>query len=247
MSEGRVGLITGASRGIGRAIAVDMARAGIDVALVGRDETALAETKVACEAARSGARTLVIPADVTDHVAIGKAVAETLGTLGRLDYVVSNAGQAVDGLLLRLTPEALEAALSVNLKSAFYLAGAAAKPMIKQRAGAMVFVSSIVGLTGNAGQSAYSAAKAGLLGLSKSLAKELASRNIRINAVAPGYIETSMTAGLPDTAKSYFLENIPLGRAGTPSDVSGVVTFLLSDAARYVTGQTIVVDGGLLM
>ena len=243
MSEPRVALVTGASRGIGRAIAVDLAAAGIAVALLGRDSAALAETQAAC----SGARSIVLAADVTDQQAVGKAVNAAVGEFGRLDYVVSNAGQAVDGLLLRVTPESLEAALAVNLKAAFYLASAAAKPMIKQRSGSMVFVSSIVGLMGNAGQSAYAAAKAGLIGLAKSLAKELASRNIRVNAVAPGYIQTSMTAALPDAAKAHFLENIPLGRAGTPQDVSAVVAFLCSDAARYITGQTIVVDGGLLM
>jgi 3-oxoacyl-[acyl-carrier protein] reductase len=158
-----------------------------------------------------------------------------------------NAGQARDGLILRLQSGDLDALLDVNLKSAFYLASAVAKPMIKQRTGSIVFVSSIVGLGGNAGQSVYAATKAGLLGLTKSLAKELGSRNVRVNAVAPGLIETAMTAELPEAARTRFLEGIALGRPGAPEDVAGVVTFLASDAARYVTGQTIVVDGGYLM
>ncbi|MBC5810311.1 MAG: SDR family oxidoreductase, partial [Candidatus Eremiobacteraeota bacterium] len=157
-------------------------------------------------------------------------------------FAVANAGQAVDGLLVRTKADDVEKMLSVNLKSAFYLCTAVAKPMMKQRAGSIVLISSIVGLTGNAGQAAYAAAKAGLLGLAKSTAKELGSRNVRVNAVAPGFIEK-----LSEQARAQFLATIPLGRAGTPQDVSGVVTFLCSDAARYVTGQTVVVDGGFVM
>jgi 3-oxoacyl-[acyl-carrier protein] reductase len=153
----------------------------------------------------------------------------------------------VDGLIVRAKPADLDRMLDSNLKSAFYLVAAVARPMMKQRAGAIVLVSSIVGLAGNAGQAAYSASKAGLLGLAKSVAKELGSRNIRVNAVAPGLIETAMTESMPHEARAHYLATIPLGRAGTPEDVSGVVSFLCSDAARYVTGQTIVVDGGFLM
>jgi 3-oxoacyl-[acyl-carrier protein] reductase len=239
--------VTGASRGIGRAIAVDLARAGADVALVGRDTEALAESAAAVRAARPEARTLEIAADVTDAAAVEAAVARTIAELGRVDIAVANAGQSLDNLLVRLKPADLEQVLAVNLKSAFYLCGAVAKPMMRQRSGAIVLVSSIVGLTGNAGQAGYAAAKAGLLGLAKSVAKELGSRNVRVNAVAPGLIETAMTESLPDQARAHFLATIPLGRSGTPEDVSGVVTFLCSDAARYVTGQTIVVDGGFFM
>jgi 3-oxoacyl-[acyl-carrier protein] reductase len=146
-----------------------------------------------------------------------------------------------------MKPDDLERALAVNLKSAFYLCASVAKPMMRQRSGSIVLVSSIVGLTGNAGQAGYAAAKAGLLGLAKSVAKELGSRNVRVNAVAPGLIETAMTESLSEEARAHFLASIPLGRAGTPEDVSGVVTFLCSDAARYVTGQTLVIDGGFLM
>jgi len=247
MLSGKRALVTGASRGIGRAIAVDLARNGADVALVGRDRAALDETAAAVLAARDGAKAHVIIADVSDEAAVRAAVAETIAQFGKLDIAVANAGQSTDGLMLRFKSADLDRLLDVNLKSAFYLSAAVTKPMVKARAGAIVFISSIVGVTGNAGQSAYAATKAGLLGLTRSLAKELGSRNVRVNAVAPGLIETAMTAQMPEAARAHYLETIPLGRPGTPDDVSGVVTFLCSDASRYVTGQTIVVDGGLVM
>jgi len=247
MLSGKSALVTGASRGIGRAIAVDLARNGADVALVGRDRAALDETAAAVLAARDGAKAHVILADVADEAAVQAAVAETIAQFGKLDIAVANAGQSTDGLMLRFKSADLDRLLDVNLKSAFYLSAAVTKPMVKARAGTIVFISSIVGVTGNAGQSAYAATKAGLLGLTRSLAKELGSRNVRVNAVAPGLIETAMTAQMPEAARAHYLETIPLGRPGTPDDVSGVVTFLCSDASRYVTGQTIVVDGGLVM
>jgi 3-oxoacyl-[acyl-carrier protein] reductase len=243
----RFALVTGASRGIGRAIAVDLAAHGHSVALLGRDSVALAETAAAVEAARPGAAAVVHALDLTDSAALDATVAAVIAGFGRLDTVVANAGQSQDGLILRFKPADLDRLLDVNLKSAFALSAAVAKPMIKQRAGSIVFVSSIVGISGNAGQTAYAATKAGLLGLTRSLAKELGSRNVRVNAVAPGLIETAMTAELPDAARAAFLGGVALGRPGTPEDVAGVVTFLSSDAARYVTGQTIVVDGGGLM
>jgi 3-oxoacyl-[acyl-carrier protein] reductase len=244
---GRVALVTGASRGIGRAIAVDLAAHGADVAIVGRDAAALAETAAAVSAARAETRVHTIVADVADAAAVDAFVADVAATLGRIDIAVANAGQAVDGLIVRSKPTDIDAMLDVNLKSAFYLVRAVARPMMKQRAGSVVLISSIVGVAGNAGQAAYAASKAGLLGLAKSVAKELGSRNVRVNAVAPGLIETAMTESMPEAARAHYLATIPLGRAGTPDDVSGVVTFLCSDAARYVTGQTIVVDGGFLM
>jgi len=244
---GKVAVITGASRGIGRAIAVDLARAGADVALFGRDTPALAETKAACEAARAGAKVTLHLADVASEPEVAGGIAAALKEHGRIDVAVANAGQAKDGLILRFKGEDLDRLIDVNLKSAFYLSAAVAKPMMKQRGGAIVLVSSIVGLAGNAGQSAYAATKAGLLGLAKSLAKELGSRNIRVNSVAPGLIETAMTSEMPGPAREHYLNTIALGRAGTPEDVAPVVTFLASDAARYVTGQTVVVDGGFLM
>ena len=245
--KGQVAVVTGASRGIGRAVAIDLTRAGAEVALFGRDETALAEVQAACRAERPDAAVSVHAVDVTDERAVTAAVAAVLDAYGRIDVAVANAGQAQDGLILRFKSADLDRLLDANLKSAFYLCAAVAKPMIKQRSGAIVVVSSIVGLAGNAGQSAYAATKAGLLGLTKSLAKELGSRAIRVNAVAPGLIETAMTAAMPAAAREHYLSTIALGRAGAPEDVAPVVTFLASDAARYVTGQTVVVDGGFLM
>jgi 3-oxoacyl-[acyl-carrier protein] reductase len=244
----KVALVTGASRGIGRAVAVDLAAHGYAVALFGRDAQALGETEAAVRAgAGAEARTSRHLVDVADPVALDLAVTAVLTEFGRIDVAVANAGQTADGLILRLKASDLDRLIDVNLKSAFYLCSAVAKPMLKQRGGAIVLVSSIVGIAGNPGQSAYAATKAGLLGLTRSLAKELGSRNVRVNAVAPGLIDTAMTAELPDAARTGFLAGIALGRPGTPDDVAGVVTFLASDAARYVTGQTIVVDGGYLM
>ena len=247
MLQGKAAIVTGASRGIGRAIAVDLVKNGADVVLVGRDRGALEETLTACTAAREGAKALVVTGDVADPAAVDGFVKEALEAFGRIDFAIANAGQSVDSLLLRLKPDVIDQMLSVNLKSAFYLCGAVAKPMMKQRSGSIVLMSSIVGVTGNAGQAAYAAAKAGLLGLTKSLAKELGSRNIRVNAVAPGLIEPAMTEKMPDEAREYLLKQAALGRAGKPEDVSGVVTFLCSEAAGYITGQTLVVDGGVLM
>jgi 3-oxoacyl-[acyl-carrier protein] reductase len=245
--DGKVALITGASRGIGRAIATELCKRGADVVLVGRDRAALDETAQLCAGERPGATAHVIIADVADQAAMEAVINETLERFGRVDYAVANAGQSIDSLLLRLKPEVIDQMLNVNLKSAFYLCHAVAKPMMKQRAGSIVLVSSIVGLTGNAGQAAYAASKAGLLALAKSLAKELGSRNIRVNAVAPGLIETAMTEKMPDAAKEALLKQAALGRPGRPEDVGGVVAFLCSDSSAYVTGQTIVVDGGVLM
>jgi len=244
---GKVAVITGASRGIGRAIAIDLAAHGAGVALFGRDELALAETQAACRSANAGVTVSTHVADVASESDVEGAIAEVLAQHGRVDIAIANAGQAKDGLILRFRSADLDRLIDVNLKSAFYLCASVAKPMMKQRAGSIVLVSSIVGLAGNPGQSAYAATKAGLLGLAKSLAKELGSRNIRVNAVAPGLIETAMTSQMPGPAREHYLNTIALGRAGSPEDVAPVVTFLASDAARYVTGQTLVVDGGFLM
>ena len=242
-----VALITGASRGIGRAIAVDLAAKGHDLALFGRDMPALEETAAAAKAVNAEIRVNAQAVDVADQAAMDAGVAAVVAEFGRIDVAVANAGQSIDGLMLRFRAAELDRLIDVNLKSAFYLSAAVTKPMIRARAGSIVFISSIVGIGGNAGQTMYAATKAGLLGLTRSLAKELGSRNVRVNAVAPGLIETAMTAELPDAARKGFLDGIALGRPGSPEDVAGVVTFLASDAARYVTGQTIVVDGGYLM
>ena len=245
--EGKSALVTGASRGIGRAIAVEFARRGADVALVGRDTAALEETAALCAAERPGAAAHIFTGNVTDQASVERAVAETVERFGRVDFAIANAGQSVDALLLRLKAETIDQMLDVNLKSAFYLCGAVAKPMMKQRSGAIVLMTSIVGIMGNAGQAAYAASKAGLIGLCKSVAKELGSRNIRVNAVAPGLIETAMTEKMPDAAREFLIKNAALGRPGRPEDVSGAVAFLCSDAAGYITGQTLVVDGGVLI
>ncbi|HEY1680176.1 MAG TPA: glucose 1-dehydrogenase [Candidatus Tumulicola sp.] len=245
--HGKVALVTGASRGIGRAIAIEFARHGADLALVGRDVSALEETAAHCAAARTGTSALVIPCDVANRQAVDEAVAGSLNRFGRLDCAVANAGQSIDGLLIRLRDEALDRLLDVNLKSAFYLTAAVAKPMMKARSGSIVLVSSVVGAFGNAGQSMYAASKAGLLGLCKSAAKELGSRNIRVNAVAPGLIETAMTEKMPEAARGVLTNQAALGRTGTPEDVSGPVVFLCSQAAAYITGQTLVIDGGVFM
>ncbi|MBV8424819.1 MAG: glucose 1-dehydrogenase [Candidatus Eremiobacteraeota bacterium] len=244
--SGRSALITGASRGIGRAIAVEFSSAGAELALLGRDRAALEETRAACLEVHPTGKIEIVVADVAQPDASAKAVETALERFGRLDFAIANAGQAVDGLILRLRHADVDRLIDVNLKSALYLAEATAKPMLRQRGGSIVFVSSIVALVGNAGQSIYAATKAGLLGLTKSLAKELGSRGVRVNAVAPGYIETAMTTAMPEAAKAQYLNTIPLGRPGRPQDVSGVVRFLCSDAAAYVTGQTLVVDGGLV-
>ncbi len=244
---GQTALVTGASRGIGRAIAVELCKDGADLAIVGRDRAALDETAGFCVAARVGAVVHPIVADVTSRAAVDEAVQETVDRFGRVDAAVANAGQSVDALLMRLKDDVLDGLIDANLKSAFYLCGAIARPMMKQRAGAIVLVSSIVGVTGNAGQAAYAATKAGLLGLCKSAAKELGSRNIRVNAVALGLIETAMTEKMPEAAREMLLKQVALGRPGTPEDVSRVVAFLCSDASGYITGQTIVVDGGVVM
>ncbi len=245
--NGKTALITGASRGIGRAIAVEFAKRGADVALVGRDTAALEETAGLCGNARPGAVAHLFTGDVTSQASVERAVAETMERFGRVDCAIANAGQSIDSLLLRLKPEIVDTMLDVNLKSAFYLCGAVAKPMMKQRSGSIVLMTSIVGMMGNAGQAAYAASKAGLMGLCKSVAKELGSRNIRVNAVAPGLIETAMTEKLPGAAREFSIKQAALGRPGTPEDVSGAVAFLCSDAAGYITGQTLVVDGGVLM
>jgi 3-oxoacyl-[acyl-carrier protein] reductase len=245
--HGKVAVITGASRGIGRGIAVDLARAGADLALLGRDVAALEETAAEARAARPETKITQHTLDVASEAETGEAIAAVLAAHGRIDVAVANAGQSIDGLILRFKSADLDRLIDVNLKSAFYLSAAVAKPMMKQRSGSIVLVSSIAGIAGNAGQSMYAATKAGLLGLAKSLAKELGSRSIRVNVVAPGLIETAMTSTMPEAARKHYLDSIALGRPGTPEDVAPVVTFLASDAARYVTGQTIVVDGGFVI
>lgn len=241
--HGKTAVITGAGTGIGRAIALELGRQGAIVVLSGRRREPL-ET-VRQEVAGLGGTAHVHPADVTDPVLAAELVTATTAQLGRLDILVNNAGKTFDALILRLKWEALEESLAINLKSMFYLSAAAGKVMLSQKTGAIVNITSVVALTGNAGQSAYVAAKAGVIGLTKSLAQELGSRNIRVNAVAPGFIETDMTAALPPAVKDSYLARIGLRRLGKAEEVAKVVAFLASDEASYITGQVVAVDGGL--
>lgn len=243
--SGRVALVTGGSRSIGREIALALGRAGADVVVVGRDQAALAETALAIQAL--GRRGIAAAADVAVESSVEALVADVEREVPGIDILVNNAGVTRDGLLLRMRVADWDQVLDTNLKGAFYLTRAFARGMTRRRWGRIINVSSVVGLMGNAGQTNYAASKAGLVGFTKSVAKELASRNITANCVAPGYIETAMTRDLSDEVKKRMLEAIPLGRFGQAADVAPVVVFLASDEARYVTGQVIHVDGGMLM
>ena len=243
--RGKAALVTGAGTGIGRAIALELARAGCAVMLSGRRPDPLEAVKQ--EVARLGGSAHVHPADVTVPDQATQLVAAAKAALGRIDVLVNNAGRPYDTLILRMKWDALDDALAVNLKSMFYLSAAAGKVMLSQKSGSIVNITSVVALTGNAGQSAYVAAKAGVIGLTKSLAQEFGTRNIRVNAVAPGFIETEMTASLSEALKEQYQQRIPLRRFGSVHEVAKVVSFLASDEAAYVTGQVIAVDGGLSM
>ncbi|MBX5481675.1 MAG: 3-oxoacyl-[acyl-carrier-protein] reductase [Myxococcaceae bacterium] len=242
----KVVLVTGGSRGIGRAITVAFAKAGATVVFsYAGNEAAANET--AQLIAPAGGRAKAIRFDVADTRACAEAVDGVVKEFGRLDVLVNNAGVAVDGLVMRVKDEDWNKQLDTNLKGAFALIRAASRPMMKARAGAIVNLTSVVGEMGNAGQAAYAASKAGLIGLTKSIARELASRNIRCNAVSPGFIGTDMTAHLPEDTRAKMMEAIPLARLGTPEDVANAVLFLASDAAAYVTGEVLKVNGGMYM
>jgi 3-oxoacyl-[acyl-carrier protein] reductase len=240
--SGKTAFVTGSTRGIGLAIAQTLYAAGAKVAVVGRDAARASEV-----ASALGSRAAGVACDVAQEDQVVAAVSAAEAALGGVDILVNNAGLTRDNILLRLTDQDWDAVLDANLKGAFHTTRAIIKGMMKRRAGRVINMSSIVGLTGNKGQANYAASKAGLIGFTKSVAKEYASRNILVNCVAPGFIETDMTASLPDAARATLLEQIALGRLGRPEDVAGAVLFLASDLAGYITGQVLVVDGGMVI
>ncbi len=240
----KVALITGASRGIGRATAERFAKGGYNLVLVSRSEESL--KKVKDELSGYGVEILIFPADVSDFKRAQEVVDATVKELGRIDVLVNNAGTTLDKFLLRTTEEDWDRIININLKSVFNYSKAASRYMLKQKGGVIINVSSVVGLIGNAGQASYAASKAGIIAFTKSLAKELGSRNIRVVAVAPGFIETDLTNNLPQDIKDYYFQQIALRRFGKPEDVAGVIYFLAGDDAAYITGQTIIVDGGMI-
>jgi len=241
---GKVALVTGGSRGIGRAIARSLAGAGAHVVFsyVSNPEAAQETAKAIAE---EGGKATAVRCDVADHDAVDSLVAQILQEHKRIDIAVNNAGIARDQLILRMKPEEFDAVIATNLRGAWSVCRAVARPMVKQRGGRIINLSSVVAEMGNPGQSNYAASKGGIEALTRSLARELGSRNVTVNAVAPGFIDTDMTRDLPEQAKALLTERIPLGRLGTPEDVASVVRFLASDAAGYVTGQVIHVNGGL--
>lgn len=242
--QGKCALVTGGSRGIGRAVCLELARQGARVAVNYAGNAAAAEETVkACEAL--GAEAFAIQADVADAAASEAMVKEVLARFGRLDILVNNAGVTRDGLMPMMKEADWDAVLDTNLKGAFHCMKAVYRPMMKQKYGRIVNLSSIVGLRGNAGQANYAASKAGLIGLTKSMAKELAARNVTVNAVAPGFIDTDMTAALPEKAREAMLSAIPMGRLGQAEDVAKAVAFFAGDESAYVTGQVLCVDGGM--
>ena len=244
--RGKVALVTGGSRGIGRAICVELAGLGANIALCYAGNARSAEETVsACEAL--GVKALAVQCDVSDAQAVAGFVDVAIKEFGRIDILVNNAGITRDGLLMTMKEENFDAVIDTNLKGAFLCMKAVMRPMMKQRYGRIVNLSSVVGLHGNAGQVNYAASKAGVIGMTKSAAKELASRGITVNAVAPGFIDTDMTAALPENARTGLMTTIPADRLGAAEEVAKAVAFLASDEAAYVTGQVLAVDGGMSM
>jgi 3-oxoacyl-[acyl-carrier protein] reductase len=241
--NGQVAVVTGGSRGIGRVLAERLARDGARVVVTARSEEGAAE----CAAALPGEGHLGVGCDVADREAVDALVKRVETELGAIDILVNNAGVTADNVLVRLSDDDWDRVLDTNLRGAFLMIRAATRGMMKRRAGRIINITSVVGLTGNRGQVNYAASKAGLVGLTKSVAKELASRNVLCNAVAPGFIQTDMTSDLSDAARDSLQQQIALGRLGSPEDVAGVVAFLAGPDAAYITGQVIVVDGGMVM
>jgi 3-oxoacyl-[acyl-carrier protein] reductase len=244
--ENQVAVVTGAGRGIGHAIAVRLANEGARVASVSRTEANAQKTAEEINATRANAAK-AYAVDVADQAAVQKAAAQIFEDFGRVDILVNNAGVTRDGLSMRMSMDDWDTVLNTNLKGAFNFTQAVMRPMIKQRSGRIINISSIAGLTGNAGQANYAASKAGLIGLTKTLARELASRGITVNAVAPGLIETDMTTVLSEEVRQSILAKVPLGKLGEPEDIAGAVAYLASAEAKYITGQVLTVDGGMVM
>jgi 3-oxoacyl-[acyl-carrier protein] reductase len=243
--EGKVAIVTGGTRGIGRAISVRLAKAGAPVVAIHVRPDTGDEAELAF--ADAGVTVHRRQANVSDLEAVNELVKDVIAEFGGLDILVNNAGITRDGLLVRMKEADFDDVIAINLKGTFNCIKAVTRTMMKARSGRIVNISSVVGLCGNAGQANYAASKAGIIGLTKSVAKELASRNVRVNCVAPGYIDTDMTGAMNDAAKEQFLGQIPLGRAGLPDEVAGLVGYLVSDEAAYITGQTIAIDGGMVM
>ncbi|HEX3031553.1 MAG TPA: 3-oxoacyl-ACP reductase FabG [Bacillota bacterium] len=244
--DGKVAIVTGSSRGIGRAIALRLAAEGASVVVnyAGSEAAALAVTE---EIRAKGRQAITVRADVSNQEDVDQLIKTTLEAYGRIDILVNNAGITRDGLLARMKQEDWDLLMDTNLRSVFLCSKAVLRTMMKQREGSIINISSVVGLTGNGGQANYAASKAGIIGFTKSLAQEIGSRNITVNAVAPGFITTDMTTDLGEAVQTELLTKIPLGHLGTPEDVAGVVAFLASPDAKYITGQTISVDGGMVM
>lgn len=243
---GKTAIVTGGSRGIGRAVCLELAKGGANVVLCyAGNDAAAQKTAEAVEAA--GGKALALRCDVTNSAQVQSLIDTALERFGRIDILVNNAGITRDNLLMRMPEADFEAVIDANLKGAFLCMKAVCRPMMKQRYGRIVNLSSVVGLRGNAGQVNYAASKAGVIGMTKSLAKELASRGVTVNAVAPGFIETDMTAAMTEGAKTAAKGSIPMGRLGAPEDVAGAVAFLASEEAAYITGQVLAVDGGMAM
>ncbi len=243
---GRVALVTGGGRGIGRAIALELAASGAAVTVNYRGNSATAEETVAAITAAGGAATAV-QGDVSEGESVEAMVKATIAAHGRLDILVNNAGITRDTLLMRMKDEDFDQVIATNLRGVFLCTRAVLRQMSKQRAGRIINIASVIGLIGNAGQANYAAAKAGILGFTRATAREIAARNVTVNAIAPGFIETEMTGVLGEETRKAILESIPLGRFGQAEEVAKLVTFLASDAAAYITGQTFTVDGGMVM
>lgn len=244
--DGKVAIVTGGSRGIGKAIVLELAKAGAKLVVNYAGNAAAANT-VCEEIKAAGGEAIAVQADVADTASVEAMIKQAVGHYGRIDILVNNAGITRDNLLMRMKEDDWDAVIGTNLKGIFNTAKAVAKTMMKQRYGRIVNISSVVGQTGNAGQTNYSAAKAGIFGFTKSLARELSTRGINVNAVAPGYIATDMSSALSEEVKAEWERTIPLGRLGMPEDVAKAVLFLVSDYANYITGQTLNVDGGMVM